>query len=285
MSNKAQIPQHSLSSHATKGIFIIHLSEYDNYNKHQVAEPHRDDHFTIVVMQSGLIELKLDFNILNITTPTFLLIRPEQIHQLVQMKACKGWLLNIDVAALPDDLRSDINDYLSTAITLPDKSVVTKNLYSLLEVATALSSHLSNTLLNQVSETSIASVIRLAISLVQSDAAIKKHTGRSTVIYRQFMSLLDIHFKSWKQASAYALEMNVSTSHLNDSVKLISGLSVSFHIQSRVILEAKRLLYNTNWTVSEIAFALGYEDPVYFGKLFRKHTQLTPLTFRVKFRE
>lgn len=50
-------------------------------------------------------------------------------------------------------------------------------------------------------------------------------------------------------------------------------------------MEAKRLLYFTDNTVKEIAYEVGYDEPVYFGKLFKKITKLTPLEFRKKFRD
>ncbi|MCZ8216998.1 MAG: helix-turn-helix domain-containing protein, partial [Cyclobacteriaceae bacterium] len=73
--------------------------------------------------------------------------------------------------------------------------------------------------------------------------------------------------------------------HLNDTVKAFTSNSVSTHIQQISILEAKRQLYFTNKSVKEIAYDLGYDEPVYFGKLFKKITNHTPLAFRQQFRD
>lgn len=81
---------------------------------------------------------------------------------------------------------------------------------------------------------------------------------------------------------AYAKSLNISTPYLNECVKTATGNSVSYHIQQRVILEAKRLLYHSNKSIKEIAGELGYDDYSYFIRLFVKITGMTPLAFRTK---
>jgi len=65
-------------------------------------------------------------------------------------------------------------------------------------------------------------------------------------------------------------------------VKSVTGQPVSWHIQQRVILEAKRLLYHSGRSLKEIAATLGYDDYPYFSRLFTKVAGMSPLTFRHK---
>ncbi|MEZ0453718.1 helix-turn-helix domain-containing protein [Sphingobacterium thalpophilum] len=65
-------------------------------------------------------------------------------------------------------------------------------------------------------------------------------------------------------------------------MKDVTGQTVSQHIQDRVILEAKRLLYHSDKSVKEIAFELGYDDYPYFSRLFAKNTGISALAFRNK---
>ena len=79
--------------------------------------------------------------------------------------------------------------------------------------------------------------------------------------------------------------MNISTTHLGDTIKTMTGKSVTAHIQEMSLLEAKRYLYKTDLSIKEISFLVGYEDPVHFGKLFKKLCTVTPLEFRKQIRE
>ncbi len=92
-------------------------------------------------------------------------------------------------------------------------------------------------------------------------------------------------FKKVKNPAEYAKLLNISTSYLNECVKATTGKSVSTHIQQRIILEAKRLLFHSSRSVKEIAGELGYDDHSYFIRLFVKIVRSTPIVFRDKNRE
>jgi len=62
------------------------------------------------------------------------------------------------------------------------------------------------------------------------------------------------------------------------------GVSAGALVRQRRILEAKRLLVHTDMTVSEIAYALNYADPSYFGRFFKRETNLTSSGFRQQFK-
>jgi AraC-like DNA-binding protein len=67
---------------------------------------------------------------------------------------------------------------------------------------------------------------------------------------------------------------------LGDLLKKETGLNAQEHIHQYVIEEAKNILLNSNQSVSEIAFHLGFEYPQYFSRLFKQKTGKTPLEFR-----
>jgi AraC-like DNA-binding protein len=74
--------------------------------------------------------------------------------------------------------------------------------------------------------------------------------------------------------------VNLSPGYLGDLLKKETGLNAQEHIHQYVIEEAKNILLNSNQTVSEIAFHLGFEYPQYFSRLFKQKTGKTPLEFR-----
>lgn len=81
-------------------------------------------------------------------------------------------------------------------------------------------------------------------------------------------------------ASAFSACLNIHVNHLNKALKHITGSSTSQLINNRMLQEAKMLLKNDTGTVSEIAWALGFDEPNHFSSFFKKHTGISPTQFR-----
>ena len=74
--------------------------------------------------------------------------------------------------------------------------------------------------------------------------------------------------------------LNVSPKYLSDLLRKETGRSTQDHIHQFVIDKAKTILLNSNKSVSEIAYKLGFEYPQYFSKMFKKKTTMSPTEFR-----
>lgn len=85
---------------------------------------------------------------------------------------------------------------------------------------------------------------------------------------------------SLRTASDYADRLAVHVNHLNKVLKENIGKTTTDIISARVTQEAKILLKQTNWNISEIAWSLGFEQVAHFSNFFRKQTELAPLAFR-----
>jgi AraC-like DNA-binding protein len=83
-----------------------------------------------------------------------------------------------------------------------------------------------------------------------------------------------------KSPQDYAAFLSLHVNHLNHSVKEVTGKSTSTHISERIITEAKALLKHTDWSISEIAYALGFEYPTYFNNYFKRLTGTAPSSIR-----
>jgi len=84
-----------------------------------------------------------------------------------------------------------------------------------------------------------------------------------------------------RTAQHYAQHLNVHVNYLNRAVKEVTGKSTTTHITERIITEAKALLQHTDWSISEIAYALGFDYPTYFNNFFKKNTGTNPSAFRL----
>jgi len=80
-----------------------------------------------------------------------------------------------------------------------------------------------------------------------------------------------------------AQTLNLSAKYLSALLKVLTGQNTQQHIHEKLIEKAKEKLSTTDLSVSEIAYALGFEHLQSFSKLFKTKTQLSPLEFRQLF--
>jgi AraC-like DNA-binding protein len=83
-----------------------------------------------------------------------------------------------------------------------------------------------------------------------------------------------------RTAKDYASRLAVHVNHLNKVLKENTGKTTTDIISSRIVQEAKILLKQTDWNISQIAYSLGFEEVAHFSNFFRKQTALAPLAFR-----
>lgn len=95
-----------------------------------------------------------------------------------------------------------------------------------------------------------------------------------------FTSLVATSHHQHRSVSYYADRLHITVGHLNSLVKRHLGVTAKQYILNRNILEAKRLLQYTTMDIDQIATALNYESTSYFIRVFRLHTNNTPLHFR-----
>lgn len=111
---------------------------------------------------------------------------------------------------------------------------------------------------------------------------------RNSQIVKSFKLLLEKEFnkntssgvKTALQVQDYANELNLHPSYLNSVIKSKTDRTVNDWISKRILSKAKSLLKNTSYSSKEIAYQLGFSEPTHFSRFFKKHTQLSPTTFR-----
>lgn len=98
----------------------------------------------------------------------------------------------------------------------------------------------------------------------------------------QFSALIESDFASHHPLKHYAQKIGISTAHLNALCRQLTSRSALYLIQERIALEARRNLVYTTMTISTVADALGFADPAYFTRFFKRHTGMSPKAFRLQ---
>lgn len=128
------------------------------------------------------------------------------------------------------------------------------------------------------------SLVELLTNLlpVESQPSTNRPTSseRSQNILRKFDDLLLKHYLENKEVAFYAEKMNLTASHLSETIKTMTGKSAKKRIEDMLLLEAKSLLKQTDMSIKEITYWLGFEDPSYFVKFFKNAAGVTPLGYR-----
>lgn len=280
------ILQFELSPLVKAGVLITNLQNLIGPGEHDFSKPHRDTHYLLIIATNGRLELNLDFKEVAITAPAILFVFPGQVHHIIQFKELKGWVITFDPALIDSAFQLVLEKGFRSPLLLYRQTAFYQQTVTLLDLMEKLQSGVPDSYSGRSIQALLAALLSFIAGQIVTEAPDKNtRESRGVLIEQAFSQLLKQHYKTWKQPARYAAELAVSVAHLNDTVKDITGTSVSTHIQQRSILEAKRLLSYTDFNVKEIGYEAGYDEPVYFSKLFKKITGFTPLQFRQQFRD
>lgn len=139
-----------------------------------------------------------------------------------------------------------------------------------------------------VLRTIVFELIHFAMKLQPSATLEKQPLNASQRIATLFLELLERQFPiddshqqiGLRTASDYAQQLHVHVNHLNRAIKEITEKTTTQLIAERLVQEAKILLKHSAWTVSEIAYTLGFKETTHFNNFFKKHVSISPLQFR-----
>jgi len=135
----------------------------------------------------------------------------------------------------------------------------------------------------------IQSIVHEALQMRPAEHFMQ-YNNASLRISTHFMELLERQFPIERQneplqlktAQDYANSLAIHVNSLNRAVKEITGKSTTTIIGERIIAEAISLLRYTDWSVADIAYALGFEYPNYFSNFFKKATGNIPKFYRTR---
>ncbi|BDD07008.1 AraC family transcriptional regulator (plasmid) [Aureibacter tunicatorum] len=262
---------------------VVLLSNNGNGNK---GIPIRCDHFIIVLCLEGEAFRRINHHRFPIKKGSLHIIKPGDIHSFSNTTSDfdirlllfeRDYLLKSGMKAeVLDALLSFSEDCVPNIELENQDKLMWKSIFEDIDL------ELSG---NEVFQAEIVNGILLNVI-----ARIKRHFhcveipesgSRQQDIFLSYKKLVGEHFMEKKTVQEYADLMHISSKHLSETVKLLSGKSALFYIHERIILEAEYLITYTSASISEIAFYLNFDTPSHFGRFFKKQKLQTPLKFRV----
>ncbi len=103
---------------------------------------------------------------------------------------------------------------------------------------------------------------------------------RGSLHYASFTRLVEQHYKEHGSIEEYAETLGITSAHLNTLCRRFANRTAQQLFHERLLLEAKRNLLYTAMTISQISDSLGFSEPAYFTRFFKRLTGLSPKQFR-----
>lgn len=257
----------------------IRISSNANNNLPQeviekLLKPHRTSFYFFVFIDNGSSTHKVDLHDQTICDGQLLFVLPNQIHTPPKQKGgLEYYKLSFDencLSLLPQQFSFLINP-LNTQIISFDNAT-RQRVKSLFENL--------NHLLHSDNEQKNANIILAHLNsiLTEFDIAyfkglIKKNSPSNKIQkYIEFKVAVETHLTEQHSINTIADNLSVTTNNLYNIVKEFSGVSPKEFITNRLMLEAQRKLHYAKPSIKELAYELGFSDPDYFSRLFKKCT-------------
>lgn len=254
--------------------------------KHKfIQKPHKHDFFILMLVTVGSGNHSIDFRNYSVNPGTAFFLHPGQVHSWQLSEDTDGHILffNTDFygAGVPGKNLDrfpffNSSHYPANLILEKEKSGEIELLFSEIDKETSSSDWSKKEILRSYTEILLVKLNRF----YQAENGLGDRVLASQDQFKSLESAIESHFSFHREASFYAEKMHLSLKQLNRLTKTTTGKTVSQLLLDRVILESQRLLTYSDKSISEIAAQLGFDDPSYFARLFKKKTGKTPEQFR-----
>lgn len=271
-----------------QGIVVIPFMDSVTLNPERLR-PHLHEFFQIFILQ-GNAAVMHDFVEIKARGTTMVFMSPGQIHTARPSPGLRGTTVSFtqeffDGGTPPPSRLLDF-DFFFPAEIHPWLFISADEEKELLPLFKSLQTEFDRGL-SGAAEILRATlhILLVRVSRLFADKHPPRAISRASQLARQFHLSVEQHFREERDLADYARELGVTTNHLHDVVREVTGQSAGHILRERRLLDAKRLLSHTDLSVSEIGYQLGFRDPSYFSRFFRQAETLTPAEFRSRIRE
>ena len=288
---EAAIPKFVFEPDKATGNPMFRINRNDsivNYKRTDFLSPHRKDYYFMAFVKKGKGRHWIDITPYDLKPDTFYFTVPSQVHLKEETEPLSGFTLSFSTDFLASDNNGTLKDL--PVILNPhnghELSLNPQDLDFITDILEKIETeYLSKDTWQHHMLLAYVKILLIYLSRLYNEQFSEKELFPGRLLLKNYLSKIDESFTELHEVAAYAEMLNISAGHLSELVKEQSGKPAIVHIHERLILEAKRLLFHTDYAIKEIAFHLGFEDASYFNRFFKRLTTYTPVFYRNNFRE
>lgn len=288
--SRGAIPQFGLYGEASfnQDPGFVHIEDIAKRSSENrwLIKPHRHGRmFQILAMFDGKLDVQLDEDSHSLEGSWVISIPPGVVHGFQFSPNTIGYVLTVAEPILSDDSQQAAHQYIESLTEVPqiinfdEQDVLLDQLSQYLNI---IKTEINNTDAGQ--HLMLAWLVRMVLVTLkrqceQRHPTVANNPFRNHKLIR-LRQLLDLHYQHQWKVEQYADAMNISVSSLNRLCHETIGVSSKAFIQGRVMIEAKRKLIYTRQALDLIAYDLGFKDPAYFSRFFKKMEGVSPSAYR-----
>ncbi|WP_310993985.1 helix-turn-helix domain-containing protein [Aequorivita marina] len=270
---------------------IHDLNEFISKHEGHTTKPHIHSYFQIIWFKQGNGKHFIDFEAHDVIDNTILFVAKNQVHYFDHNTDYQGVLLHFNENFIVQNdneidffLKSNLfnNPYLQPLCALKKP---TANIFD--EYITQIKREFSNPdefgkeeLLKSYLKAFLIQIQRVKQACEQTEENTAVVFDEKKIQLVKFINLIDENYIKGFTVSEYAKLLSISSRTLSDLTNQQLNKTPSQMIKERIVLEAQRLLLYSDLNVNQIGYRLGFDDPSYFVKYFKKHTKQSPSEFR-----
>jgi AraC family transcriptional activator of pobA len=281
-----QIPHFSLygeEQHIDDPDFI-HIEQIAHRSQEHgwVIRPHRHHNmFQMIVMLSGSVDIRLDEQKLTITDPVAVTIPAGCVHGFRFAPDTQGVVLTLADSVLNTEQFTKVSGFLGVLLSHPQVLKLKPgddDFRQLMWLVSQIAWELNNPRLGRslICECYSLSLMTLIRRIHDQQGENNPNESPQNRLIRDLKSLIEQNFREQWNVQQYADAMGTTTTTLNRMTLQFLNKTVKAMLLERLLLEAKRRLIYTRGNLDQIAFDLGFKDPAYFSRFFKRETGMTP---------
>ncbi len=268
-------------------IEVVNLRKLTLVSKDHLVKPHRTNFYHIFLFENCCPTHVVDFEPISIEPYTLLFINKDRVHQFDPMLQYEGRVLvftdeffcttETDTKYLRSSiLFNDLSDKPILKLMESDFEKYIQICNQITEELTLPADHSKPILLKNL----LHNFLLLSEREKRKQGYTELKKGADLDYTLLFRDLLEVNYTRLKSVNDYAQLIFISEKRLGKATSKVLDKLPKEIINERILLEAKRLLVHTNLSIKEIGQKLGFDDPAYFIRYFKKHTKTTALEFR-----